>query len=303
MLKKSLILIVDDNPQNLQVLGSILKEHGYKPAAAQNGEKAIEFVQKKIPDLILLDIMMPGMDGIEVCRRFKVQESTKDIPIIFITALSEIQDKLKAFAIGGVDYITKPFIAEEVLARINVHLNLKAALEKLRFVSITDEMTGVFNRSFAYEILNKQIETAKRTKEDFIICYIDIDNLKKVNDTFGHAEGDLLINKVVDALKKITRVSDYIFRMGGDEFLLIFPRIQLNDFNGLINRIRYQLNNEKICEQPIDFSFGFAEFDYRQHISPDELINIADSDMYKVKLQKRITINDLNKKSDKFTNY
>ncbi|MBE9561626.1 MAG: response regulator, partial [Proteobacteria bacterium] len=106
MNEEPLILIVDDNPQNLQVLGSILKEHGYKPAAAQSGDKAIEFVQKKSPDLILLDIMMPGIDGIEVCRRFKAKESTKDIPIIFITALSEIKDKLKAFAIGGVDYIT-----------------------------------------------------------------------------------------------------------------------------------------------------------------------------------------------------
>ncbi|MDM8565442.1 diguanylate cyclase [Candidatus Halobeggiatoa sp. HSG11] len=288
MTKKPLILIVDDNPQNLQVLGSMLKEHGYKPAAAQNGNKAIDFVQKKAPDLILLDIMMPGMDGIEVCRRFKAEESTKDIPIIFITALSEIKDKLKAFAIGGVDYITKPFITEEVLARINVHIKLREALEKIVRVSITDEMTGVFNRRFAYEILTKQIANTKRTKENFIICYVDIDNLKKINDTYGHAEGDLLINLVVESLKKITRDSDYIFRMGGDEFLLIFPRIQLHDFNNLINRIKQQLNKEEIHNQPIDFSFGFAEFDYKQqHISADELINIADTGMYESKLQKK----------------
>lgn len=288
MSKKPLILIVDDNPQNLQVLGSMLKEHNYKPAAAQNGGKAIEFVHKKIPDLILLDVMMPGMDGIEVCRRLKAQESTRDIPIIFITALSEIKDKLKAFAIGGVDYITKPFITEEVLARINVHIKLKEALEKLLQVSITDEMTGVFNRRFAYEILTKQIETAKKTKENFIICYIDIDNLKKINDTHGHAEGDLLIGKVVEALKQITMVSDYIFRMGGDEFLLIFPKIEIQQINSLIDRIRQQLNNQVIHNQPIDFSFGFAEFNYeKQDISPDELINIADSGMYESKLKKK----------------
>ncbi len=287
MSKTPLILIVDDNPQNLQVLGSMLKEHGYKPAAAQNGEKAIEFVQKKSPDLILLDIMMPDMDGIEVCRRFKAQKSTKDIPIIFITALSEIKDKLKAFAIGGVDYITKPFITEEVLARINVHIKLKEALEKLMQVSITDEMTGVFNRRFAYEIITKQIETSNRTKENFVICYIDIDNLKIINDTYGHAEGDFLINTVVEALKQITRTCDYIFRMGGDEFLLIFPKIQLQQFNNLINRIVQQLNSKKIHNQPIDFSFGFAEFQHdKQQLSPDELINIADSGMYKSKNKK-----------------
>jgi diguanylate cyclase (GGDEF)-like protein len=264
-----------------------LKEHGYKPAAAQNGNKAIEFVQKKIPDLILLDIMMRGMDGIEVCRYFKAKDSTKNIPIIFITALSEIKDKLKAFATGGVDYITKPFITEEVLARINVHIRLKEALEQLVKISITDEMTGVFNRRFAYEILDKQIAIAKRNKETFIVCYIDIDNLKKINDNYNHAAGDLLINTVVEALKKVTRTSDYIFRMGGDEFLLILPKIPIQYFNNLIFRIKEQLDNKQIHEQPIDFSFGFSEFNYKKkYLSSDELIILADSAMYKSKIKK-----------------
>jgi diguanylate cyclase (GGDEF)-like protein len=284
---KALVLIVDDNPQNLQVLGNMLKEHGYKPAAAQNGITALSFVQKKQPDLILLDIMMPGMDGIKVCQQLKQQETTKKIPVIFITALSDTRDKLKAFQAGGVDYITKPFVQEEVLARINVHIALKTALEKLEKMSITDEMTGVFNRRFAYDILAKHIEMAKREQSSFILCYIDIDNLKKINDTYNHTEGDLLINTVVNSLKETIRASDYIFRMGGDEFLLLFPKAKLKESYNLIERLRETLNHQTIHDLPIDFSFGFSEFEQRDTVSAEELIKRADLKMYQAKMKKK----------------
>ncbi len=130
--KRGFILMVDDNPQNLQVLGQMLKKNGYKAAAVQSGARALEFVEKREPDLILLDIMMPEMDGLETCRLLKKKKNLKDIPVIFITALSEIQDKIKAFEAGGVDYITKPFVKEEVLARINVVIRHKIAEEALQ---------------------------------------------------------------------------------------------------------------------------------------------------------------------------
>jgi diguanylate cyclase (GGDEF)-like protein len=285
--EKSLILMVDDNQQNLQVLGNLLKKNGYKPVAALNGPNALEFAQSNPPELILLDILMPEMDGIETCRRLKEQELTKNIPVIFITALSDTKDKLKAFHAGGVDYVTKPFVQEEVLARINVHLKLKKALEKLEKMSVTDEMTGVFNRRFAYEILAKQIEMAKRERSSFVVCYIDIDCLKTINDTYGHAEGDILINTVVNSLKRVIRASDYIFRMGGDEFLLIFPKAKLTDSDNLIERLRKQLNHQNIHGFSIDFSFGFSEFHAEDNLSPDDLIKRADSKMYKTKMSKK----------------
>lgn len=127
-----LVLVVDDNPMNLQVLGNLLKEGHFRVAIARDGMQALDFVFKKQPDLILLDIMMPGMDGFEVCRRLKKDEQTKQIPILFITALAETENKLKAFALGGEDYITKPFSKEEVLARVKVFIERNKALEELK---------------------------------------------------------------------------------------------------------------------------------------------------------------------------
>ena len=123
------VLIVDDNAQNLQVLANILRERRFRVATARDGFRALDFLQKRTPDLILLDIMMPGMDGFEVCRRLKSDEASRDVPVLFISALSETGDKLKGFEAGALDYITKPFQKEEVFARVNAHLNLKRAQE------------------------------------------------------------------------------------------------------------------------------------------------------------------------------
>jgi len=281
------ILIVDDNPQNLKVLGEILSREGYRLIAAQNGTKALALLEKKIPDLILLDIMMPDISGIAVCRQLKQREATQHIPVIFITALTATKSKLEAFGVGAVDYITKPFVEEEVLARVNVHLALKKALASLRILTTTDAMTGVFNRRFAYEILTKQIAIAKRENSSFVLCYIDIDNLKKINDIHGHTAGDTLISTIADSLKKTVRASDYIFRIGGDEFLLLFPNAELRASEILIKRLRELLNQQKIEDVPIDFSFGFSEYHAGDNISLETLIKIADDEMYGSKLEKK----------------
>jgi diguanylate cyclase (GGDEF)-like protein len=281
------ILIVDDNPQNLKILGEMLYTKGYHLIAATNGTKALKSIEKSKPDLILLDIMMPDIDGIEVCRQLKTDESTKNIPIIFITALSGIDDKLNAFNAGGMDYITKPFIEEEVIARVTVHLALKKALCTLKLLTTTDSMTGVFNRRFAYEILTKQIAIAKRENSSFVLCYVDIDNLKKINDLHGHSAGDTLINTIADALKQTVRSSDYIFRMGGDEFLLLFPDADMRASEALIKRLRNTLNQQKIYDTLIDFSFGFSEYYGSDNISVETLIKIADDEMYDSKIEKK----------------
>lgn len=285
--KLSKILIVDDARLNIKLLENILTENGYRVTAAKNASNALKLMQSTTPDLILLDIMMPDIDGISLCRQLKKLEMTKKIPVIFITALSDTADKLEAFRAGGVDYITKPFVMEEVIARINVHICLKKAVEKLEKMLITDEMTGVFNRRFAYEILAKQIYMVKREQSSFVVCYIDIDNLKTINDNFGHAEGDRLIKTVVNSLKSVIRYSDYICRMGGDEFLLIFPKAKIKDTDNMVERIRKHLNNETINEIPIDFSFGFSEFHAGSDLSAEDLIKIADSCMFKTKARKK----------------
>lgn len=283
----TLILMVDDNPQNLQMLGSTLKEKGYKLAAAGSGKQALEFIEKKKPDLILLDIMMPEMNGYEVCERLKADPGTEKIPVIFLTAKTEIDSIVKGFEAGGVDYITKPFVKEVIFARLNVHLTLKKALERLERMSITDEMTGVFNRRYAYEVLARQIALARREESDFVICYIDIDNLKKINDMYGHSEGDKLILTVTRSMYDIIRSTDYIFRMGGDEFMLMFPNAKLDESDNLISRVRSQLKGRDIHGIPIDFSYGFSQFNCEDDVSVEELIKRADDRMYQTKQSRK----------------
>jgi two-component system, sensor histidine kinase and response regulator len=142
------IIIVDDNINNLHVLAHILRNKGFKVATVKDGFKALKFIQQKKPDLILLDIMMPEMDGYEVCKNLKSNDTTKDIPIIFITALSNTEDKIQGFELGCVDYITKPFRKEEVFSRVNVHLTLKYAQEELK-------------------IANRKLRIANATKDKF----------------------------------------------------------------------------------------------------------------------------------------
>ena len=291
MEKNALILIVDDNTNNLKVIGSLLKDEKYRTALSRSGEEALTYLEDNKPDLILLDIMMPGIDGIETCKRITEIEIYKDIPIIFLTALTETDYLVKAFQAGGVDYITKPFFKEEVLSRVKVHIRLKRTMDKLANMSITDEMTGVYNRRFAYQVLEKQINISVREKQDFILCYVDIDNLKRINDTFGHSSGDLLITTVVDALNSNIRVYDYLFRMGGDEFMLLFLNTTMEKAANLVKRLNEELKQTEIHGIPVDFSFGFTQFDNSKTIEPDKLISMADEKMYldKVRKKKEIT--------------
>ena len=286
-IKDLLILVVDDNPQNLQVMGNILKEQGYKVAVAQNGLEALAFLEKKDADLILLDMMMPKMDGLETCKAIKENEKTIDIPIIFITALSDSWNKLQAFEVGGVDYITKPFMKEEVIARVNVHLRLKAAMESLRAMAVTDEMTGTYNRRHAFEVLARETGVANRLKAPFSLCFIDVDNLKKLNDNHGHEAGDLLINEVVNGLKAAIRISDYLFRMGGDEFLLLLPNTEIEAAEKLVKRVHKELSKKEIEGLPIDFSYGFSMFSPDDNISAEALVQQADAAMYQQKEKKK----------------
>lgn len=279
--------VVDDSRVNVRLLEAMLQKAGYTVKSADDGLGAIELVDSHEIDILLLDIMMPEMDGIETCRKIKTTIFGKNLPVIFITALTETEEKLKAFEAGGVDYITKPFVKEEVLARINVHIKLKQAMEKLEEISVTDALTGVFNRRFAYEMIFRMIENSRRDASEFLICFIDIDNLKTVNDRFGHGEGDRLISVVVNAFMACIRKTDYMFRMGGDEFLILLPGAAMGNVNDMIRRVMDNLGESCIHDVPVAFSYGFADYDGRLSLTVDELINVADKEMYEQKLAKK----------------
>lgn len=285
--KTPTILAVDDNPRNLQVVGSLLREWKYKAVLAQSASECLEYLKKRSPDLILMDILMPGMDGHEACTIIKNDIKNKHIPILFITALSDANSIVNAFNSGGVDYITKPFIREEVKARINVHLELKSTLEKLEKMAITDELTGVYNRRYATAVLKRELKNAKRLSSEFLVCGIDIDHLKRINDNYGHDAGDELIKKVVNEITHSIRETDYIFRMGGDEFLLVLPQTKLSEGQLLLERVHHKIHQKTIYGEIIDFSFGLAMFELDKECSIDKLLQIADDKMYEHKKEKK----------------
>lgn len=287
LIKDVVVGIVDDNVVNVRLLEGILKRYDFQVETAISGEGALVMVDRHTIDIMLLDIMMPEMDGIETCRLIKQTSYGRSIPVIFLTALDETEEKLRAFEAGGVDYITKPFVKEEVLARLNVHMKLKRAIEKLEEISVTDELTGVFNRRFAYEMIFRMIENSKRDNSDFLICYVDVDNLKIVNDTYGHSEGDRLISVVVQAFKASVRKTDYIFRMGGDEFLILLPGATMDIANEMVRRVNNGLGDACIQDQPVSFSYGFTACGGGSDISVDNLIKSADEKMYEQKAAKK----------------
>lgn len=167
MMDKPLILIVDDNPQNLQFLGKLLTENGYGLCIAQSGQEALEFVKNKMPDLILLDVMMPEVDGYEVCRRLKNQQRLKHIPVIFLTAKAETEDIVKGFAVGGVDYVTKPFNSVELLARVKTHVEIKT----LRgFLPICSKCKKIRDDEGLWKQLERYLESHTETLFSHGLC-------------------------------------------------------------------------------------------------------------------------------------
>jgi len=201
------ILVVDDSPTNLAVFSSTLRNAGFKVRVAVDGVNAIAQAVYDPPGLILLDVNMPKIDGFETCTKLKSNPITCDIPIIFITAFSDYEDKLKGFSLGAVDYITKPFQAEEALARVRIHLKLRfltqivaeqaaelqIANQELQRLTIIDDLTQIANRRRFNEYLKQEWQRSQREQEPLSLILCDVDYFKLYNDTYGHQAGDVCL--------------------------------------------------------------------------------------------------------------
>ncbi|MCP4020223.1 MAG: diguanylate cyclase [Desulfobacteraceae bacterium] len=218
------ILLVDNIETNLTVLGIMLEEWGYEISVATNGEQMLSCAVSNPPDLILLAVQMPEMDGYEACNALKQTELTAHIPVIFLTPVSDVEEIIKGFDAGGVDFVPKPFNRRELLARIHTHLELKFAREKIEHLSWYDELTNIpnkrfFNRSFAIEW-----KRALRKKVSISLLMVDIDHFKKFNDTHGHIEGDRCLQTIAKTIEScIERPADFTARFGGEEFICVLP--------------------------------------------------------------------------------
>ncbi len=235
----SKILIVDDNPQNLQVVGNLLKPQRFHLQFAMSGDKVFDAVQENRPDLILLDIHMPGMDGFEVAGKLSEDPAYRNIPVIFLTAAYKDEESIvRGFQSGGVDYVTKPFFTEELVARIKTHLQLKKYKEYLEELSYTDPLTSLLNRRSMLERIYTEQKRSQRSNTCFTVIIADIDYFKTVNDTYGHDCGDAVLVGVARTLGRRIREQDLAARWGGEEFLLLLPETESEGGSILAENLR-----------------------------------------------------------------
>lgn len=307
---KATILIVDDMQVNLAILSEILKDE-YHIKIAKSGKKALEIVENGNIDLILLDVVMPELDGYEVCEILKQNDKTKDIPIIFVTANKETDDEEKGFQKGAVDYITKPFKPKTILARVKTHINLhlrqieletlshslenknlelKEYISIIEEISITDGLTNVYNRRHFNDIFPKLINSAKRNDELVCFLLLDIDHFKLYNDNYGHQMGDDVLIKFANALKhSLKRGNDMCFRLGGEEFGVIFKAENKEKALELANILRTDIENLAIpheyssTSKYITTSLGLICKYGRDIENVDKLYKEVDDLLYKAK--------------------
>lgn len=304
------ILIVDDNPTNLSVLSETLTSNGFQVAVALDGESALEQIAYCQPGLVLLDVMMSDLDGFEICRRLKANPDLEDIPIIFITALADTESKVEGFALGAVDYITKPFQYEEVLARVRVHLQLRfltrtvqeqaVALQKinqeLENLANLDGLTGVANRRrfdhYLAQTWQQQME--KQRPLSLILC--DIDYFKLYNDHYGHQAGDACLKQVSQAISLlIHRPTDLLARYGGEELAIVLPDVSSEDAGKIAELIRSSVKQLKISHDRsqsspyITLSLGVSSQVPTERSQAISLIASADKALYLAKKRGRDT--------------
>jgi diguanylate cyclase (GGDEF)-like protein len=315
------LLAVDDNPHNLQLLSGILTEAGYNVRAANSGARALKMMELDAPELVLLDIEMPDVDGFAVCRAMKDDAKLAAIPVIFISALDDLKNKVRGFEEGAVDYIPKPFEALEVLARVGAQLGLVrlrrdleqknqqlakayAQVERsnqiLEGLSYLDPLTGIANRRQFEEIVERELKRAVREQQPLGVAMIDIDHFKMLNDTYGHGAGDDCLRSVAKTMTaELHRPGDIVARYGGEEFVLILPKSDREGAAAAAETLRAAIEargipNEGAPRSVVTVSVGVAAMIPPPDMTSADLVARADAALYASKRdgRNRVTVDE-----------
>ncbi|MEG3754285.1 diguanylate cyclase [Psychromonas arctica] len=281
MFNKQTVLIVDDSPSILKMLASCIKGL-CQMKTAHSGRECLEIAaQIPQPDLILLDVSMPEMDGYEVCEQLKMNPVTAAIPVIFVTGLQGEKDEEKGLMIGAVDYITKPFRPAIVAARVSTHLTIKLQQDKLNQLAFYDQLTGLYNRHYLMDVAKQKMQASQQQQHPLWVLMIDVDHFKSINDNHGHSVGDLVLQQVGEALA-IDDETAVTARSGGEEFVILFDQCEDEEaFNKailLLDAVE-SLNPHKIN---VTISIGMAKIS-EQDKDFDSLLKRADIALYKAK--------------------
>ncbi|MGE3332878.1 MAG: diguanylate cyclase [Rhodospirillaceae bacterium] len=294
------VLIVEDD-STIQALLSAVLGSEWDVKTAIDGKSALKLAAEHAPDIVLLDIGLPDMDGLEVCRQLKSDPRLEQVPVIFLTARSSGEDEIDGLQAGGIDYITKPINPAVLKARIRNHLELKQNRDELIRLARTDGLTGLYNRRTFDDLLRREWRRLARTGEALSVIMIDVDHFKLYNDTYGHGGGDLCLQRVARAAESaLQRPADIVARYGGEEFVALLPETKLEGAIAVAEAIRAAV---AVLEIPhassetapyVTLSLGAACTIPQPDQDPAALLDIADKQLYAAKTEGRNRAKGLN---------
>ncbi|MCK4469479.1 MAG: diguanylate cyclase [Desulfobacterales bacterium] len=292
------ILVIDDSKLILHVAKTILSKQGHQVFLAEDGNIGLRTAATEHPDLILLDLILPGMDGYEVCQRIKKGDATSEIPVIMLTSKSEAADKVRGLEMGASDYVTKPFDEGELMARVNIHLHIRELHEslkeknrQLKEMANRDGLTGLYNHRYFKETILNDFQRAVRYHESLSCVMFDIDHFKKFNDNYGHQAGDMVLRTLGSLIDNLVRGSDLPARYGGEEFVLLMYHTAPKEALMVAERLRKAVEQHKFQADDlvltVNISVGVASFPHPEIADAKTLIECADKALYRAKEEGR----------------
>lgn len=286
---KPKLLLVDDQPINIQMMYRCFAGK-YQVFMATSGEQAMSLCESNPPDLILLDVVMPGLDGFEVCKRLKADQSTQHIPVIFVTAHTDPTQETYGLSLGAVDFIAKPVNPDVVRARVKTHLTLKFQSDLLRKLVFLDGLTSAFNRRYFDQQICTEWARAARSNTPLSLILLDVDFFKRYNDSYGHQAGDDALRVVASALKScLRRPADLVARYGGEEFACILPETSYQDALAIADELEHHIRALAIPHKSsevadvVTISLGLASRVGSSESDVQDLIALADNLLYQAK--------------------
>jgi diguanylate cyclase (GGDEF) domain len=284
---KHKILIVEDNLEDFERVQKLVAAENYDISYAPDGASVFPIMEKEIPDLIILDLLLPDVDGFELCKRIRGDERFGHVPLLFYSSAASIDNKLLGLQLGASDFLGKDCDPRELLLRLQNLLRAKVVFDEMVKLSVIDSLTHAYNRRYFQHRLVDEFERGKRYNRDFCCVIVDVDHFKQVNDTFGHPAGDAVLKRVAALLRRHTRSVDVLSRYGGDEFSLLLPETNFQGAYVVAERVRGLIEKTEIGRPEYDIrvtlSIGISSLITGGALGMDELITQADVALYQAK--------------------